>query len=113
MVKLVKSPNEVESQKKKLVRSLRNTRTAPFDVSFKINHYIGESHFKSPLKRVGLDVIITQPVIRNLPLLKLLNLIIFNCSYKRERKQNITGRREEPTLSQRKLYLAIKSWVNY
>ena len=60
LVKLVKSPNEVESQKKKLVRSLRNTRTAPFDVSFKINHYIGESHFKSPLKRVGLDVIITH-----------------------------------------------------
>ena len=56
LIKLIRSKACMENEQKGLIQSLRNTKVAPMDVSFMIDHYLGESHYKTPLFRIGVDV---------------------------------------------------------
>ena len=61
LVKLIDKPSETENEKTKCIPSLRNTKIKPFDLSFKVNKNIGESYYRSPLRRIGFDITMSQP----------------------------------------------------
>ena len=56
LVKLVRSPSTVRDEQRGLVRKLKNTKVCPADVSFRIDHYLDETHWRTPLQRLLIDV---------------------------------------------------------
>ena len=62
LVKLIRSPTTVRDEQKGLVRKLKNTRFRPADISFRIDHYLGESEWRTSLQRLLFDVTTTSSV---------------------------------------------------
>ena len=56
LVKLIRSPSTIRREQKGLVRKLKNTRFRPGDISFRIDHYLGEAEWRTPLQRLLFDV---------------------------------------------------------
>ena len=56
LVGLITNASEIETEEKKLVTSLRNTRIAPMDMSFNVSHSTGDSCFRCPLDKIGFDM---------------------------------------------------------
>ena len=56
LVKLIRSPSTIRREQKGLVRKLKNTRFRPGDISFRIDHYLGETEWRTPLQRLLFDV---------------------------------------------------------
>ena len=62
LVKLIRSPTTIRDEQKGLVQKLKNTKLRPADISFRIDHYLGESEWRTPLQRLLFDVTTTSSV---------------------------------------------------
>lgn len=60
LVKLIDKPSEVENEQPGLIFNLSNSQIRPFDLSFPVNKNTGESYFRSPLRRIGFDITMSQ-----------------------------------------------------
>ena len=56
LVKLVRSKASTENEQNCLIHSLKSSKVAPMDVAFIVDHYLGESLWKTPLFRIGAEV---------------------------------------------------------
>ena len=52
LVKLIRSPTTVRDEQRGLVRKLKNTKVCPGDISFRIDHYLDETYWRTPLQRI-------------------------------------------------------------
>ena len=62
LVKLIRSQSTVRDEQRGLVRKMKNTKMCPGDVSFRIDHYLGEKEWRTPLQRLLIDVTMTSSI---------------------------------------------------
>ena len=62
LVNLIRSKTTVREEQRGLVRKLKNTRVRPADISFRVDHSLGESHWRTPIQSLLFDVTTSNSV---------------------------------------------------
>ena len=68
LVKLIRFPTTVCDEQRGLVQKLKNTKVCPGDVSFRIDHYLDETYWRTPLQRILIDVTTSNSIEFHTPL---------------------------------------------
>ena len=65
LVSLIRSKTTVRDKQRGLVRKLKNTRVRPADISFRVDHSLGKSHWRTPIQTLLFDVTNSNLVVNN------------------------------------------------